>query len=346
MNFEDKKLRVSAFRINGGWSSDDQAGALELMRTRRALKLDELPFDLETVDVGWAGGKVELDVELKEENCTVGEELYLTMRIAKRTIPASIAKALLRKKMADYLRDNNAEFVPAKVRQELKEEVLDQLLRHAVPTLKSVWVVIRPNGAVYAGTVSDTERDQLMYLFQQTFKRELVALDVYSLAAEENAELDCECPAFEFMTDLFRRNEQDQTVDFDVIPPFDLVAVEMDKLCTRALAAGDSAAHSREVRAALDEGKLLKKAHLLVTGMYLGGYSERDCWKFVLNRNFSMTGLELPESEEMEFAARFVERLEMIEAVFGWLHGQFADFRRRVTAPGYAETKAAWLQNR
>lgn len=346
MNFEDRKLRVSAFRIDGGWSSNDHAGALERMRVKRALKLDELPFNLETVDVGWAGGKVELDVELKEENCIVGEELYLTMRIARRKLPASVANALMRKKMADYLRENNAEFVPSKVRKEIKEEVQEQLLRNAVPTLKSVWVVIRSNGAVYAGTAGDTERYQLICLFYQTFHKELVALNDYSLAAEDKTKIDCECPAFEFMTDLFRRSEQDQTVDFDVAPPFDFVAVATEELCTRALAAGDCAAHSREVRAALDEGKLLKKAHLVVTGTYLAGYSERDCWKFVLNRNFSMTGLELPEPEEMEFAARFVERLAMIEAIFGWLREQFAVFRLRVTAPGYADAKKEWLENR
>lgn len=346
MNFEERKLRVSAFRIDGGWSPDDQAGALKLMRNRRALKLDELPLDPEAVDVGWAGGRVELDVELKEENCTVGEELYLSMRISRRTIPAGVVKAMLRKEMADFRRENNVEFVPAKVRRELREEVQDQLLCHAVPTLKSVWVVIRPGGVVYAGTAGDTEQDQLMCLFHKTFNRELVALNVHSLAEDENVELDCECPAFEFMTDLFRRSEQDQTVDFDVAPPFDLVAVEMDKLCTRALAAGNCAAHSREVRAALDEGKLLKKAHLVVTGACLDGYTERDCWKFVLNRNFSMSGLELPEPEEMEFAARFVERLELIEAVFGWLRRQFADFLRRVAAPGYADAKKEWLENR
>lgn len=344
MSFEDKKIKAFMFRTGNEWSNEIRALAVENIRDHRAAKLDEVD---EEVNIGWASGKSELDTEIYESNCMVGDHIHLSMRIAVRKVPTGIARAMYRKKAAEYMAVNSVDYVSAKMKKQMKEEVHEYLLPRSMPTIKSVWVIIRPDGTVYAGTASRTERDQLCELFFKTFRVDLVPCDFHSCKEGEDVpDTICESPDLEFLTDLFRQSDSGEAHDFIVEPPFDLISANGEGMCTRAMAVGECASSSREVRAALDEKKLLCKTKLCVTGESIPGYQPGDAWKFVLNRDGSLVGLSTPEGEEMNFAGRFVERIDMLSAIFVWILEKFRDFMKRAALPEYAETREAWLRER
>lgn len=343
MSFEDKRIKVSRFVITDGWTEEDRRNALENIRKHLALPLDQVMG--EEADVGWASGRAELNLDISEDECFIGEYIYIAMRIAVRKVPAGIAKALCRKKEDEYRKANMTSFVSRKERQRIKEEVHDHLIPRTMPTVKSVWAVITPSGIVYAGTASRTEKGQFGELFCKTFGKEAVERNFFTVIGKEDAAaIVCDNPDLEFLTDLFRQTDQDESGNFFAYAPFDFISPDGDGLCTRALAAGDGANLSEEVRTALREKKLLRKLKLCVTD--LPGYDEHDRWEFVLNRDWGISGLQTPEGEEMEFSARFAEKAAMLDACFEWIDGKAREFAERASNPEYPGRKAAWIAAR
>lgn len=342
MSFEDKKIKVSAFQIDGKFDIE-KAEMMDLLRAKAAIRLDHLAKENGAENIGWSAGKDELDNELKEENCVVGEYFYLTMRIAKRKISASIAKAMLRKKINEYMRAHDIAFVNRKVRGELKHEVESQLVQNTMPSLRSIWVIICPNGKLYAGTSSNREIELLYSLFYKTFSAEIIPQ--ISFFNDDNIYAKSDFPELEFMTDLFRRSEV-SGVTFMIETPFAFIALDDESPCVSTSAAGAGVARSNEVRTALREGKLLAKVKLLVCGDACPGYRTGDYWNFTLTRNFALTSLALPEGEEMDINGCFIERIDMLDAIFTWLLEQKNLFIERISAGDYQESKSEWIHNR
>lgn len=343
MSFEDKKIKVARFAIAEGWTEEDREHALENIKQHLALPLDQVSG--EESDVGWASGKAELNLDLSPEEIRVGEYIHVAMRIAARKAPGGIAKAMYRKKAEEYKKQNAVSFVSRKERERIKDEVRDYLLPRTIPTVKSVWAVIAPSGIIYVGTASRAEKEQFCALFYKTFKKEPVEQNLFAALGKDGvAKLFCDNPDIEFLTDLFRQADQGESGNFFVCDPFDFISPDGDGLCTRALASGNGANLSEEVRTALREKKLLRKIKLSVTD--LPGYEEHDRWEFVLNRDWSITNLQTPEGDEMEFTARFAEKAAMLDACFAWIDGKAAEFAGRAANPDYPNGKNAWIASR
>ena len=183
-------------------------------------------------------------------------------------------------------------------------------------------------------------------MFYDTFKKELAERNIAGIVPEcfiEKAHLDADAD-LEFLTDLFRQTEEQNDVNFAVFAPFDLVSPDGEGLCTRALADGDCAKSSEEVRIALKGKKLLKKLRMSVVPVF--GYGEHDVFEFTLTRDLGMSGLKTPEGEEQEFAARFVEKLGMVADIFTWIDGAVLDFADRASKPDYPDKVRTWIATR
>ena len=336
--FEDKKLKLAVFDIaaGDGWRVD-----VDAVRRNAACRLDGLPFENGAVNIGWACGNAELDIELDDAKIAVGENIHLAMRTATRRIPGDMLKALCRKKAAEYMRRNHCDYVGAKAKKEIRAEAEEKLIRHTVPRLRSAWCVITPK-RVYAGVSGRSETECLIALFQTTFGIELgPVLDLESCRC---GCCDREFLPNEFMTDLFRR--ADSGCGISVSPRFDFIATDDDRMCIRSLNTGNMAGDSREVQAALIDGKLLRSVRITVDGETVGGYEKRDVWSFTIHENLSLSSLSLPEPDESGFAGRFAERLELIDAIIGYLKGMLENFMERVSGNDYEKVKREWIENR
>lgn len=342
MNFlDDKKIKVTRFVIEE-WTADDHRNAAENLQLHAALPLDAITG--EEPNLGWANGRAELNLDLAD--CMVADNIFASMRIAVRKIPAGIANALYRKKAEEYKKNHNTDFIGRKAKREIEEEVKETLLPRTMPTVKSAWVVVTPNGVAYLGSVANKDKEFFRQLFYDTFKKELAERNIAGIVPEcfiEKAHLDADAD-LEFLTDLFRQTEEQNDVNFAVFAPFDLVSPDGEGLCTRALADGDCAKSSEEVRIALKGKKLLKKLRMSVVPVF--GYGEHDVFEFTLTRDLGMSGLKTPEGEEQEFAARFVEKLGMVADIFTWIDGAVLDFADRASKPDYPDKVRTWIATR
>lgn len=307
--FEAKK--INCFRLQAeDWNFDMQT-ALELVKSKLAKPLDAITDE---VNIGWASGKSELILDVNEDNSVVGEYLYLSCRIAVKKIPSGIANALLRKKIAEYMAENGVDYVSGKVKKELKEEVTEFLLPRVMPTVKSVWVVVCPDGLVLVGSTRPNDIDSVWSLFMDTFDRNLDRVSDFTIDKKEFSELY-------FLTDLFRKSEVNIFNDFSVSAPFTFVSTTEEDVCTGATIKGEICNRSSEVASALHNKKLLKKVKLCVS-------SEDDdrVWHFTLDGNGGLSGLECPESESMDFNTVFAEKVQSVRDIFSWVDDKFEDF--------------------
>jgi DNA recombination-dependent growth factor C len=307
--FEAKK--INCFRLQAeDWNFDMQT-ALELVKSKLAKPLDAITDE---VNIGWASGKSELILDVNEDNSVVGEYLYLSCRIAVKKIPSGIANALLRKKITEYMTENGVDYVSGKVKKELKEEVTEFLLPRVMPTVKSVWVVVCPDGLVLVGSTRPNDIDSVWSLFMDTFDRNLDRVSDFTIDKKEFSELY-------FLTDLFRQSDM-MIADFSVSAPFTFVSTTEDDVSTGATVKGEICNRSTEVASALQNKKLLKKVKLSVCG----DVENASVWTFTLDGNGGLSSLQCPESESMDFKTVFAEKVQSIRDLFTWIDDRFDDF--------------------
>lgn len=339
MNFEEKSLKLTAFKVE----LHETAGELlRQAKAKAARPIDQIPQDLDAVDTGWASGKLELDFELQPKNCIIGELLYLAIRSARYKINAELLKAYTRKLAADWLDVNpDKEYVPAKVRKELREEALMVLSRKATLCISSIPVIVCPNGTVYTGAASQSEIDTVVELFYQTFKLELVPVNAAALIGDKGKDING-TTGRDFLVWLLWQSETSRKARHSLDAPFEFVN-DQDEDCDHATARGNRVANSREARQALVCGKGLRKAKFTLVGDTNPG----DVWTFSLNADlFAFTGLKLPQGDEMTPDGVFIERLDMIGELLGWFYDQFETFWDEFEYEDYAARKSAWLAER
>lgn len=342
MNFEDKKIKVAAYKIEATETHDSYFTAdelLELARNRRALPLKQLPHILDAADVGWASGRLELDTAMEPENCIIGDYVYLTLRSTSRKISAELLKATIRKKCAEYLKNNGAEYVSSKVRREIKEEAIQALEAQATICISTIPVIFCPNGTVYAGAATNTERDLLEGHFFQTFGALPAPVNAAALIGDQGRDING-TTGREFLTWLLWQTEIGRHMNFDLGAPFEFISPD-DEKCNQATARGGQVANSAEVRAALNAGKALRKVKFTLAGV------DGDIWAGTMNADtFAFTGLKLPESEEMDPAEMLAERIGFLDELFKWLRDAFSIFWEEFDSESYESRKKQWLNLR
>ena len=112
MPFDRGGVTVTTFKLNAPWPED----AAELFNAHRAGTLDSVKDD---VQMGWTTGRCLLDSNLDENSVIFGSCWYLNLRKAERKIPSSLLNAICKREELVYMRANELDFVPSKVKKEI-----------------------------------------------------------------------------------------------------------------------------------------------------------------------------------------------------------------------------------
>ena len=360
MPFERGGVTVTVFKLNNPWPED----ALEKFNANRAGTLDSVKDD---VQIGWTTGRCLLDSNLDENNVIAGSCWYLNLRRAERKIPSSLLNAIIKREELVYMRANELDFVPSKVKREIKAEAIEQYLMKMPPAISATPMVYDPAAKLlYLGTGSAKQIEDFISFFYQTLTVEPLQVTAGTLLNEEFGKLETDLPVLsltgealddmfpgrDFLTYLWYLSESGaatishpQYGDFDVFVEGPMVfgAGDLAKgSAETAVKKGDLPQQSAEAKAALAVGKKLKKAKVTFT-------RGEDIWSGTFDADkFIFSSLALPEGEELEPDSRFAERMQNLLVFNEALKECFKLYAGNMFEK-FAETSKAlqdWAQNR
>ncbi len=322
MPFERGSVTVAVFKLSGPWPED----ALANFAAYRAGTLDSVKDDVQT---GWTTGRCLLDTNIEEQNVLAGGCWYLNLRKAERKIPASLLNAITKREELVYMRANNLDFVPSKVKRDIKAQAVDQYLMKMPPSLSSMPMVYDPAAKLlYLGAGSPKQIEEFIGFFFQTMNIEPQQVTPGSLLNDEFGKLETDLPIMtfcdeecddmtmgrDFLTYLWYLSETGSTQithpqygEFELLIEGPLVFAAGDAAkgsAETAVKKGDHPQQSAEVKAALAVGKKLKKAKVTLT-------RGDDIWTGTFDADkFIFSSVNLPEGEELEPDSRFGERMQ------------------------------------
>lgn len=308
MSIQKGKTNLTVYRIE----SNPYSSAEELLGAvvkHAAPPLSEAAARPDGDSIGWTSGKVLLDGQITLENSLIENKIVLNVRTTKKRIDSGLLKAVCQREEAAYLKVNNSEFVPRKVRKEIKADAVERLKKDATLGVHGVEVVI-DGDKLLIGATSTKDCDLVTTLL-------LKNLDIAAIQPRHtNARGESFTAGREFLTWLHKKILMDGTamlpgIDVMIEGPLDLIA-EGDARCTVANLKGALVTESAEVREALNDKKQISKARLALT-------KNNDIWHFTFNADeWTFGSLELPKSCE-NFSTRVEAILELyneLDAVF------------------------------
>lgn len=321
MPFESGSVSFRMFYMPGGLPD----GHLARFRERAAPPIDTLGSDPIR---GWVTSRHLLDRNIVEETAYVAGMLRLDLMKAERKIPAALLRAECRMEELAVMESRGWDSLSRKARSEIKAEVTDRLLPTMPPTLTGIPVVAERDGRMLlAGAMSEKQHDALLAAYYETAGRGLVPLTPES-AAQERLKVDAahvapssfspECEDSEvsdrmgqdFLTWLWFHSEQREGAvelpgqgTFHAMVEGPLTFVREGNGAHETVLRNGEPRRSQEARAALLAGKKLARAKItLVRGdaQYTATLGADD---------FAVRSLKLPDTESLDAAGRFMERM-------------------------------------
>ena len=360
MPFERGSVTFTTFKLNGAWPED----ALENFNAYRAGTLDSVKDD---VQIGWTTGRCLLDSNLEENSVKAGGCWYLNLRKAERKIPSSLLNAIIKREELVYMRANELDFVPSKVKREIKAQAIESYLMKMPPAIAATPMVYDPAAELlYLGTGSTRQIEDFIGFFYQTMNLEPLQITPGTMLNEEFGKLETDLPILsltdepctdmligrDFLTYLWYLSEtgaveisHPQYGEFDLLVEGPLVfgAGDLAKgSAETSVKKGDLPQQSAEAKAALAVGKKLKKAKVTLT-------RGDDIWSGTFDADkFVFSSMNLPEGEELDPDSRFGERMQNIFIFNEAWKCCFKLFARNLF-DNYDKTSQAlkeWAQNR
>lgn len=352
MSFEKGTFALSIFRLPEKMPEE----TLELFSAKAAKKLDDLKTE---EDTGWVSGRHLLELRMDEETAICGGNYYVHMRTAQRKIPSALLNAECRMLELNYIQEHDSDFVPSKIRREIKENIELKRVEKMPPQITGIPLVIdRSSNLLYLGTSSTKAIDTFLSFFYDTFKMEPVQIDIedimirlfsetpetlprisFSASAHEEDFI----PGRDFLTWLWYFSEtQDGKIMLDNYGSLSLI-VEGPlsfALLDEAGGAGETVVkkgaplRSAEAKAALAVGKKLKKAKVTIV-------QADNVWSGTFDADkFCFSGLSLPDGEEMEIHSKFEERVNFLNIFRLALEEYFKTFVESVKSMNWPEELA------
>jgi len=361
MSFEKGTFALSIFRL----PEKMPEGVLELFSAKAAKKIDDLKTE---EDTGWVSGRHLLERRIDEETAICGGSYYVHLRTAQRKIPSALLNAECRMLELSYMQENDVDFVPSKIRREIKENIELKRVDNMPPQIVGIPLVIdRSSDLLYLGTGSTKSIDTFLSFFYDTFQIEPIQMDIddimirnfsetpetlprISFSASTNEEDFI--PGRDFLTWLwYFSEEQDGKIVLDGYGNLTLI-VEGPlsfALLDEAGGAGETVVkkgmpqRSAEAKAALAVGKKLKKAKITIV-------QGENIWSGTFDADkFCFSGLSLPDGEEMEIHSKFEERVNFLNIFRLALEEYFKTFVNSVKSQDWAnevEKIQKWSEER
>lgn len=324
MSFEKGTFALSIFRLPEKMPEN----TLELFAGKAAKKIDELKTD---EDIGWVSGRHLIELRIDEETAICGGSYYVHLRIAQRKIPTALLNAECRMLELNYIQENDVDFVPSKIKREIKENVELKRVEGMPPQITGIPLVIdRSTNLLYLGTGSAKLIDTFLSFFYDTFQMEPVQIDIEDIMvrhfsetpdslprisfSDSNNEEDF-IPGRDFLTWLwYFSEEKDGKIQLDnygslilrVEGPLNFVLLDEAGGAGETVLKKGMPQRSAEAKASLAVGKKLKKAKITI-------FQEENVWSGTFDADkFCFSGLSMPEGEEMELHSKFEERVNFL----------------------------------
>lgn len=364
MSFERGAVSVTVFRIPESLPEN----AIDLFAAKAAKKLNDIPGD--DVSVGWVSGRNLLELNINEATAKLGGYIYLNLRVAQRKILGGAFNAECRKQELDWMTMNKMEFVPGKVRREIKKDVKEKALMKIEPQISGIPFVIDTNAhLLYLGATSPRKIDTFLAYFHDTFKIEPVQMcgrDIMFNLFNKDAD-DLSCVKFaksaphqtesergrDFLTWLWYFSEEknghlnlENYGDFEIMIEGPLTFAQTDEAegSRETVVRKGNPLRSAEAKTALDTGKKLKKAKFAIA-------RGKEVWKGTFDVGFfTFGGLSLPEGEKLlDSDSMFAERVNYLHVFQQAIQGYFAIFAITLGSadwPKEQERILEWSENR
>ncbi|GIK16681.1 MAG: hypothetical protein BroJett003_16450 [Planctomycetota bacterium] len=329
------------------------------------------------LELGWIRPTHLFDTDFSSESgVTVGRFTYVALRVDRTGAPPAIVRSYRMMEEAARLADSGREFLTRSQKKEAKEAALARAEQEAKEGVfrrvsATPLLIDWADGAAYFGSTSASAADRLTTLCADTFDISLVPahseevafriaqrlglLSAFEESAPEyvapppqgaagfdTGALDAHDRTYlgrEFLTYLWNLRDDAEglcpigggkEVEFVLHKSLSL---ECERGVTGRLSIrADAPATSAEARAALASGKQPTKLSLLAV---IGGEEA----SFTLDgRQFTVSGLALPRSDEKDAAAALEERFMTLRLVADTLDAMYAEFLRLRLGNGWSRT--------
>jgi hypothetical protein len=319
---------------------------------------------------GWVSPRHLLDDVIDESTVKIGAFYHLCLRQAERKIPASLLTAECRMVELARMAESGSEKLGSRARRSIKTEVQQRLLPQMPPQLSGVYFAIDTiENMLYTSATSPRQLEIFLAYFSKTVGFEPIPLTPDMLAAEL-FELDpAAVPALNispdpnhsqmegagtlganFLTWLWFFQEErhgnlppTKLGDFGLLIDGPMVFVAEGPGAFESTIRKGAPTLSAEAKASLTVGKKLKRAKLVLAR----GEEE---WALTLDADeFILRGLKLPDSEALDKASLFEDRMNNLILLQNVLFALFQRFLKEMTdtakANDYQAKAREWIKN-
>lgn len=323
----------------------------------------------ETAD-GWVGPRHMMDRDLSLDNIACHGWLRLQYVKACRKVSATLLQAHCKEEEQVELKARECDYLPRAVRAEIKQRVLEGLMRTAQPTLSVIGVwICADRRMLLAEAVTDCKIDTFSPAFREVFRTlpicatpETAAMKLFSVNANDlrpaswtpdatrNPPVEVSL-GMEFLTWLFWRYEATGGVFQTRLHGPELGYMLEGPLTFYREGAGafevnirkGNPLNSPEAMACLLDGKLLSKARFVMA-------SADRTWCATVDATFGFCSLRLPKGDAADPDGAFAERtLFVTEFLDAWF-ALFGFFMNERTAgnvwPSRVRDIRAWIAKR
>lgn len=350
MPFENGTVNASFFVYN----EELPENFVQLFANRKACALDLVTDE---VQYGWVTGHHLLDNNITEESISHGSFYRLNLRKSDRKIPSSYLNALCRQEEHVAKITRKLEFISKKLREEIKEDIIEKNLMKMPPSLSGIQVVISPmDKVIIIGASSAAQIDLFVEYFMTATGVEPILITPGYLLEKNFQKTELDLPVIEFAKDIVddtnigrdfltwlwyysetQGNLKHETYgDLDIFIEGPLTmscAGESQGAAETLIKNGESPQRSAEAKAALLIGKKLKKAKFSLTNIdkvFVGNF---DADKFAVG------SLHLPDGEKMDDFNRFEDRMQNLIIFQAALEAYFNKFVESLLADDVADTQ-------
>lgn len=319
---------------------------------------------------GWVSSRHLLDRHITEETVRCGSLLRLTLLQAERKIPSSLLKTECTIEELALKAAESLDYVNARRRREIKEQVTERLLPNMPLQLKGIDVVYNPaSQMLYAEAMTVPQSDLLMarllavldfhvypclpdMLFKDITGQDPAELPAVTFSPQLDLQESGALVGQEFLTWLMYRaekkggtvvsNKQGGTFHFMLEGPLTFTH-EGSGAHTTVLKGGEPVG-SAETKTCLMSGKLLKQAKIILQ-------QGEERWSMTLNaQDLSFRSVKLPDTDkDFDPVSRFEQRIQLLETCEQVITELFEEYARLRTGPGFSAEMSAlhnWVKDR
>lgn len=348
MSILSRSCSLSQYTTSTDLPNDFLSEVVNKVRKNAFLEIEE--DSIKERSIGWVDLYNMLDNEFETVNFLKEPFIALSMRVDKKNVPASVIKRNALMMERQIKEDEEIEFIPVKRRKDIKEAVRRKLLLNAIPvtqTYDMVWNYT--TGHILFTHTNEKICDEFQELFYETFgvRTNLIELSIVGSVILEANKIKttedfkyCEMPGSDFLMWLWYKY-RDDTNEFDyesnkVRLFFDDKVVLSDEYSedTQVVTCIGDSYNMNEIQTALDEGKKIIQAKLILTTPVGDWYFFLDAFYFDF-KAIKTPKVRIGKNDDMDEV--FYEKISLIQDAIDILNKIYGEFVIEYSQKGEVE---------